>query len=384
MIYFDYNATTPLLPEVESACRPLFGTLFGNPSSLHRKGQEARAALEGARRQLLAALGDEEGILLFTSGGTESDNLALKGAARALRSQGDHLIVSAVEHSAVLNSARALAREGFRVEILPVDEAGRIDPAALEQRLTDRTILISVMQANNEVGTIQPVAQVGAIARGRGILFHTDAVQSFGKLPLNVRSLPADLVSISAHKIGGPKGAGALYLRRGTPLEPLFHGGPHEGNRRAGTEGLLGIVGMAAAAQAAMQKLAGGESNRLAALRDRLEEGLLKRVPDAVRNGPADGRIPNTAGISFLGCDGEILLQGLDLAGICVSTGSACAAGSRAPSHVLRAMGLAEERIAGSVRFSIGWKTTEAEIDQVLREIPPIVERVRAARRSIR
>lgn len=379
-IYFDYNATAPLRPEVQEKVRPFLEQCYGNPSSLHALGRQARAAIEEVRGCILRALGDPRGKLLFTSGGTEADNLALKGVARARRVEGDHLIVSSVEHSAVLNSAQALEPEGFRVTVLPVDGRGSVDPAQVNQAITPRTVMVSVMHANNEVGTVEPVEEIGRIARDRGVLFHTDAVQSFGRMPVEANRLSADLISISAHKLGGPKGAGALYVREEVSIEPLLHGGPHERGLRAGTEGVIGIVGMGAAVEVALREMRDGTLERVRRLRDRLEEGLRQGIPDVEPNGHPDARVPGTLNVSFLGCDGETLAMALDLAGVCVSTGSACSSGSTEPSHVLAAMGLPPERIQGSIRFSLGWGTTEEEVEEALKRIPPVITRVRKAK----
>lgn len=382
MIYLDYNATSPLYPEVLQAAEPFYRELFGNPSSLHRKGQEARAQIEKVRRQLLEMLGVSDGELIFTSGGTEADNLAIKGVARSLRSKGNHLVISAIEHSAVLQPVQMLQKEGFEVTLLTPTVEGLITPHQVEAALTGRTILISVMHANNELGSIQPIQDISQFAADREILFHTDAVQSFGKIPVHFDRLGADLMSISAHKIGGPKGVGALVLKRGIVLEPLVHGGPHEHSRRAGTEGTAGIAAMGKAVQITLKKQAEGMPMYLAALRDRLEEGLLDRVSDVHRNGASAKRVPNTSNLSFLNCSGETLMQALDMAGICVSTGAACASASTEPSHVLRALGLSDQRIGGSIRFSLGFDNTEQEIDRCLEIVPEVVERVRKSEKN--
>ena len=327
---------------------------------------------------MLKALGDPKGQLLFTSGGTEADNLALTGAARALRSKGDHLIVSAVEHHAVLHAAQGLQEEGYRVSVLPVDSGGAVDPQAVSRAMTPKTVLISVMHANNEVGTIQPIEEIGRIAREKGVLFHTDAVQSFSKLDLNVSRMPVDLVSLSGHKLGGLKGVGALYLRQGIKIAPMLRGGPHEKNLRAGTEGVVGIAAMGAAAEAALAEKNSGGMERIGGLRDRLERGLRERISGIDLNGHPTRRLPGTLNLSFSGCEGETLLMALDRAGLSVSTGSACASGSTEPSHVLVAMKLPAERIVGSIRFSLGWATTDADIEEALNKIPEVVERVRA------
>ena len=377
MVYLDYNATSPLHPQVRQRMAPFLEEIFGNPSSLHTLGREAREAIESVRSQVLAALGDPAGDLIFTSGGTEADNLSLTGICRAYREKGDHLIVSSVEHHAVLHPAQALGREGWRVTILPVDAQGRVDPAVVERAIGPRTVLLSVMQANNEVGVLQPIQEIGRIARRHGVFFHTDAVQSFGKLPLDVRQMGADLLSISAHKLGGPKGVGALYLRKGIRLAPLLHGGPHERSHRAGTEGVPGIVGMGAAVEVSLKEVQDGTVRRIERFRDRLEQGLRERIPEIEVNGSTEERLPGTLNVSFLGCHGETLLMAFDLEGICVSTGSACSSGSTEPSHVLVAMGLPPSSIDGSIRFSLGWGTTEQEIRECLVKIPPIVKRIR-------
>ena len=361
---------------------PFLKEFFGNASSLHAPGRKARAAVERARSQLLETLGDIKGKLVFTSGGTEADNLAIKGIARAAKERGRHLLISAVEHSAVLQSAQALQAEGFRVERVPVDSQGVADLGYLEKAVTPETILISIMQGNNEVGTLQPIEEAARIARGREISFHTDSVQSFGKIPLNVRQLGVDLVSLSAHKLGGPKGAGALYVREGLELEPLLHGGPHERNLRAGTEAVPAVAGFGAAVAASLREQKDGTVERILALRQRLWTGLRERIAGVELNGHPEQRLPGTLNVSFLGCGGETLVAALDLEGICVSTGSACSSGSTEPSHVLVAMGLSAQRIEGSIRFSLGWATTEAEIEEALERIPPVIERVRQSSRS--
>ncbi len=381
MIYLDYNATSPVRPDVRQRMAAFLEGNFGNPSSLHAAGRQARAAVEAVRAQILAALGDPTGQLIFTSGGTEADNLALKGIARALRSKGNHLMVSSVEHHAVLHAAEALVKEGFRVTVIPVDRYGTVDLQALEKEVTPQTVLISVMHANNEVGTIQSVEEISRMARERGILFHTDAVQSFGKIDVNVRRLGADLASISSHKLGGPKGAGALYLRQGIRVQSILHGGPHEHGFRAGTENAPGIVGMGAAADLSLAEKAGGVLQRVERLRDRLQAGLFEKIPEIELNGHPTHRLPGTLNVSLKDCHGETLLMALDLAGTCVSTGSACSSGSTEPSHVLVAMGLPAARIEGSIRFSLGWGTTEVEIEEVLQKVPPIVERIRKGQR---
>lgn len=378
-IYLDYNATSPLHPSVREAMRPYWEEGFGNASSLHTQGRRARVAIEKVRASLLKSLGDPKGQMAFTSGGTESDNLALQGVARLLKEKGDHLVVSSVEHSAILHTAEQLRREGFQVTLAPVDGHGVVDPAAVEKAITPRTTLVSVMHANNEVGTIEPVEEIARIARARGVLFHTDAVQSYGKLPLDVKKLGADLVTFSAHKLGGPKGAGALYLRAGVKVRPLIYGGAHERGYRAGTEAVANIVGLGAAAEKTLAEMADGTLERIGRLRDRLERGLKEGVEGVEVNGHPRERLCNTLSMSFLGCSGETLLMALDLDGISVSTGSACLAGSADPSRALTAMGLSPERIRGAIRLSVGWGTTGAEIEEALRRIPAVVEQVRKA-----
>ena len=381
-IYFDHNATTPVDPPVADAMDRAVRDVFGNPSSVHHYGQQAKAALDEARTAVAALIGAEPSEIVFTAGGTEADNLAIRGVAEALEPTGKrHLIASAIEHEAVLNTLRSLARRGWTTTLLPVDATGIVDPGRLEEALTPHTALVSVMHANNEIGTIQPIAALAALARGRGVLFHTDAVQSTCKIPVDVRALGVDLLSLSAHKFNGPKGVGALWVRRGTRMAATLTGGKQERNRRAGTENVAGIVGLGAAAAAGRSKLA-AEGTRLAALRDRLERGIVERVPRATVNGAADRRVPNTTNIGFDGVEAESLLIALDLEGVAVSTGSACSSGSLEPSHVLRAMGLSPQRLQSSIRFSLGAGNTEAEVDRVLEVLPAIVEKLRKLTRA--
>ena len=382
ILYFDYNAASPVRPEVRTTMETFLNDLFGNPSSLHAVGRKAKSVLERVRSELLLALGDRRGNLIFTSGGTEADNLAIKGAARAGKERGTHVLISAVEHSAVLHAAQALQGEGFRVEMIPVDAQGVVDLEYLKKALASDTLLVSIMQGNNEVGTLQPIEEAARITKERGVLFHTDAVQSFGKIPLDVRHPELDLVSLSAHKLGGPKGVGALYVREGVKLESLLHGGPHERNLRAGTEAVPAVAGFGAAASATLLEQTNGTVKQIRDLRDRLWSGLQKRVGEMEFNGHPQQRLPGTLNVSFLGCKGETLVAALDLAGICVSTGSACSSGSTEPSHVLTAMGLSPQRIAGSIRFSLGWATTETDIEEALERIPPVIEQVRKSSRS--
>jgi len=377
-IYLDHNATTPLDPLVADRMTRALREVWGNASSVHHFGQQAKAALDEARGSVASLLGADASEVVFTAGGTESDNLAIRGAAEALEPGGRrHLITTAIEHDAVLNTMKALAKRGWRVTVLAVDASGIVSVDRLREAITDDTALVSVMHANNEIGTIQPIAELAAIAHERGALFHTDAVQSAGKLPLDVRSLGVDMASIAGHKVYGPKGTGALWLKRGVRLTAPTSGGRQERNRRAGTENVPALVGFGVAAEVARAKLA-AESVRLAALRDRLEAGILASVSGSERNGAASPRVPNTTNISIERVESESLLIGLDLAGIAVSSGSACSSGTLEPSHVLKAMGLSHGRTLGSIRFSLGASNTEAEIDRVIAVLPPLVEKLRS------
>jgi cysteine desulfurase len=381
-IYFDHNATTPVAPAVAEAMSRVLTEDFGNASSVHHFGQRAKARLDEARSDVGALVGAEPAEIVFTSGGTEADNLALRGAAEALEPTGRrHLIASAIEHEAVLVTLKALARRGWTTTLLPVDATGIVSPDALAAALTDQTAVVSVMHANNEIGTIQPIGALAALAGARGALFHTDAVQSVGKIPVNVRDLGVDLLSLSAHKFNGPKGAGALWIKRGTRLTAHMTGGKHERNRRAGTENVPAIAGLGVAARLAGAKL-DAEAARLSALRDRLEEGILARVPGTAVNGARTPRVPNTTNISFDGVEAESLLIALDLEGIAVSTGSACSSGTLEPSHVLRAMGLPAHRTKNSIRISLGAGYTSDEVDVLLSKLPPIVEKLRSLTRG--
>jgi cysteine desulfurase len=354
---------------------------FGNASSIHTFGQAAKAALDDARSAVADLLGARPNDVIFTGSGTEADNLAIRGVAEASVPAGRrHLIASAIEHEAVLNTLKALSKRGWTTTLLPVGAAGVVEPAALEAATTDDTALVSVMHANNEIGTLQPVAELAAIAHRHGALFHTDAVQTAGKLPLDVTALGVDLLSLSAHKFNGPKGVGALWIRRGMRLVAPTTGGRQERNRRAGTENVPAIVGLGVAAELATRKLA-LEATRLSALRDRLESSLLDRVPGATVNGSGT-RVPNTTNISFDGVEAEALLIALDLEGIAVSTGSACSSGTLEPSHVLRAMGLTPRRAQSSIRFSLGLGNTDGEVDRVVGVLPPLVAKLRALSRT--
>jgi cysteine desulfurase len=381
-IYLDHNATTPLHAAAAEAMVAALREDFGNPSSVHYFGQRAKGAVDHARSAVAALMGAEPSDVVFTSGGTESDNLAIRGAAEALERTGRvHLVASAIEHEAVLNTLKALARRGWETTLLPVGDDGLVSPDALRVALTDHTALVSVMHANNEIGTVQAVAELARLTHERGALFHTDAVQSAGKIPVDVKALGVDMLSISAHKFYGPKGIGALWMRRGLRLLPVLTGGKQERNRRAGTENVPGIVGMGAAATIARGKMA-DEAARLATLRDRLEEGILRAVPATAVNGARAPRVPNTTNISFDRVEAESLLIALDLEGIAVSTGSACSSGTLEPSHVLKAMGFPAHRTQNSIRFSLGSANTEAEIDRVIAVLPGIVEKLRALTRT--
>jgi len=381
-VYFDYNATTPLAHEVRDAMVGALDDTYGNASSVHHFGQRAKAAIDDARSSVARLINAEPSEIVFTSGGTESDNFAIRGVAEALESAGRrHLVASAIEHEAVLNTLKALARRGWTVTLIPVDQSGVVSADALRGALTDETALVSVMHANNEIGTVQPIAALASAAHERGALFHTDAVQSAGKIPVDVRALGVDLLSLSAHKFNGPKGTGALWIRRGTRLLPTMTGGKHERNRRAGTENVPAIVGMGVAAQLAASKLA-ADAPRVAALRDRLEARVLAAVPGTAVNGARDARVPNTTNISFDRVEAESLLIALDLEGIAVSTGSACSSGTLEPSHVLRAMGLPPHRTQNSLRFSLGLYSTDAEVDRVVDVLPRLVEKLRGLTRK--
>ena len=381
-IYLDHNATTPLAPSVADAMAQAMREDFGNPSSVHYFGQRAKRRVDDARSAVAALLGGTPAEVVFTSGGTEADNLALRGAAEARAASGRrHLIASAVEHEAVLNTLKALTRLGWRTTLLPVDASGIVSPAALADLIDDETAVVSVMHANNEIGTLQPVTDLAAIAHEHGALFHTDAVQSTGKLPIDLSALGVDLLSLSGHKFNGPKGVGALWIRRGVRLSAIQTGGRHERNRRAGTENVPALAGLGVAADLASRTLR-EHASRFATLRDRLEAGILGGVSGAVVNGDRARRVPNTSNISFDGIEAESLLIALDLEGIAVSTGSACSSGTLEPSHVLRAMGLPHQRVQSSIRFSLGAGNTVEQIDRVIVELPAIVHRLRDLTRA--
>jgi len=376
-IYLDYAATTPTHPEVVKAMSPYFTDAFGNPSSIHSYGQEAKGAIEKARVKVADLVGGRSEEIVFTSGGTEADNFALKGVAFANENKGNHIITSSVEHHAVMETCKFLERRGFSVTYLPVDAYGLVDPDDLRRAITDKTILVSVMHANNEIGTIEPVAEIARVAKEAGIYFHTDAVQTVGHIPVDVNELGVDLLSMSAHKLYGPKGVGALYIRKGTKLISFMHGGDQERKRRASTENVPAIVGFGRAVELAQQEM-NGEAERLTYLRDWLTKGLLERIDHTQLNGHPLKRLPNNVNISVDFVEGESMLLNLDLEGICASTGSACSSSSLEPSHVLLAMGLSHEQAHGSLRLTLGKWTTEEEIERVLDVLPRIVAKLRA------
>ena len=376
-IYLDYAATTPTHPEVVKAMLPYFTEAFGNPSSIYSYGQEAKGAVGEARVKIANLIGARDDEIVFTSGGTEADNFAIKGVAFANESKGNHIITSLIEHHAVIETYKFLEKRGFKVTYLPVDEYGLIDPGDVKKAITERTILVSVMYASNEMGTIEPVTEIGRITREAGIYFHTDAVQAVGHIPVDVNELGVNLLSMSAHKLYGPKGVGALYIKKGSKLTPFMHGGEQERRRRASTENVPGIAGFGQAAEIAHQEM-NEEAERLTCLRDRLIKDLLKRIDHSRLNGHPTMRLPNNVNVSVDYVEGESILLNLDLEGICASTGSACSSSSLEPSHVLLAMGLSHEQAHGSLRFSLGKWTTEEEIERVLDALPRIVAKLRA------
>ena len=375
-IYLDNAATTAVSPEVLTAMLPYFTECYGNPSSIHSTGRDAHKAVDAARRQVAAAINADPSEIYFTAGGSESDNWAIKGTAFAKKDKGNHIITTAIEHHAVLHTCQWLEKQGFEVTYLPVDENGLVSVADVEKAITDKTILISVMAANNEIGTIEPIEEIGALARSRGILFHTDAVQAVGAIPLDVKAMNIDMLSMSGHKFHGPKGIGALYIRKGVRLDTLIAGGAQERGKRAGTENLPGIVGIGKAIEIATRDMEANAA-RMTALRDKLIHGILENIPDVRLNGHPTRRLPNNVNVSVRYIEGEALLLRLDLAGIAGSSGSACTSGSLDPSHVLLAIGLPHEIAHGSLRLTLGTDTTEADIDEVLDKLPGIVKNLR-------
>ena len=376
-VYLDNNATTRMREEVLEAMLPFYKDIYGNASSIHYFGRQARVAVDKARQDVANLLGAEKPEeIVFTSGGTESDNFAISGVAHVLRKKGDHVITSAIEHSAVLNASRRLEKDGYKVTYLPVNQYGLVSIDDIRAAITDKTILISIMYANNEVGTIEPIADIGALAKERGICFHTDAVQAVGKVAFEVKSMPVDLLSMSAHKIYGPKGVGAIYIRKGTKIDTIMHGGHQEMGKRAGTENVGGLVGLGRAAELAKRE-AIDEPKKLQALRDYLYKGIMSGVPHTRLNGDPEKRLPNTLNIGFKYLEGESIMLNLDMEGIAVSTGSACTSGTLEPSHVLTAMGVDAADAQGSIRFSLGRDNTKEDMDYVLAALPPIIQRLR-------
>jgi len=376
-IYMDHGATTRPDPEVVNAMLPFFNELYGNASSLHTFGQEAAQALISSRKTVADFLGAEPEEIIFTSGGTESDNLALKGIAYLKKNKGKHIITSVIEHPAILNTCKYLDDIGYKITYVPVDDQGLVDPADVEDAVTDNTILISIMHANNEIGTIQPIKEISAIAHEHGVLVHTDAVQSVGKMPVNMDDLGVDMLSISAHKIYGPKGVGALYVRKGTRLLGLSQGGSHEMKKRAGTENIPGIVGMAKAVELAEQRLE-GDTKYLENLRDTMIRKILDSIPESYLNGHPTKRLCNNVHVRFSYVEGESLLMMLDMKGVAVSTGSACSSKSLEPSHVLAALGIIPEKIHGNLRITLGHENTMDEVDYVVENLIDIVKKLRA------
>ncbi|MDS1030019.1 cysteine desulfurase NifS [Bacillota bacterium LX-D] len=376
-VYLDHSATTPVRPEVAEIVNTYLTTHFGNPSSIHSFGREAKKAVDIAREQVATFLGAKTDEIFFTSGGTEADNWAIVGSAYANKEKGKHLITSSIEHHAVLDTFKSLEKQGFNVTYLPVNNEGLVQIEDFKAALTEDTILVSIMHVNNEVGTIQPIAEIGNITRERGIIFHTDAVQSVGKIPVDVNQLKVDLLSASSHKIYGPKGIGCLYIRKGVQLNPLLFGGGQERKRRPGTENVPGIAGFGKACELARVEL-GDEMSKLTSLRDKLIEGIMQKIPDIQLNGSKKDRIPNNVNISVKHIEGESLLLSLDMQGIAASSGSACTSGSLDPSHVLLAMGIPHEIAHGSLRMTLGRENTEEDINYVLDVLPSIVERLRA------
>jgi cysteine desulfurase len=376
-IYLDNAATTQVAKEVADAMLPCLSEIYGNPSSLHSFGLDAKDLLEASRNRIASFINAREDEIVFTGSGTESDNTVIKGIADALKGKGDHIITTAIEHHAIHEPLHYLEKKGIKVTYLPNDETGLVDPDDLKKAITDKTILVSVMHANNEIGTVEPIKALGAICRESGVVFHTDAVQTFGHLPIDVNDMNIDLLSASAHKLYGPKGVGLLYIRKGVKLTPLLHGGDQEKRRRASTQNVPGIVGFSRAVELAEKEIL-SESERQKALRDRLIKELLAAIPESRLNGHSVLRLPNNVNISFAYVEGEAMLLNLDMEGIAASTGSACTSSSLEPSHVLTACGLTHELAHGSLRFSLGRGTKEEEIDYVIKVLPPIIAKLRA------
>lgn len=377
-VYMDNSATTFTKPEVLEEMLPYFTQYFGNPSSMYRLSDMSRKAIAKAREQVAKAINADSKEIFFTAGGSEGDNWALKGIAYANKNKGNHIITTEIEHHAILHTGKFLEKEGFEVTYLPVDEEGFVSAEEVKAAITDKTILVSIMFANNEIGTIMPIKEIANVCREKGVYFHTDAVQAVGHVPVDVQDLGVDMLSMAGHKFYGPKGVGAMYIRKGVKIENLIHGGAQEKGKRASTENTPGIVGLGKAIEIAVSELA-EESARLAGLRDKLTKGLMEKIPHAQLNGPKDGnkRNPNNVNMSFIGVEGETLLLDLDDAGICASTGSACASGSLDPSHVLLSIGCKHEVAHGSLRLTLGAGNTEEDVDYALETIPPIIKRRR-------
>jgi len=375
-IYLDHSATTPLHPEVIDFMTEVMQNIYGNPSSWHYFGREAKKLVDEARQKVADLIGANPEEIYFTSGGTESDNIAILGTAHAKAKKGKHIITSSVEHHAVLDSCIQMAKAGFDVTFLPVDQYGMVDPDQLKKEIRSDTVLISIMHANNENGTIQPIEEIGKIAKEYGVIFHTDCVQSVGKIPVHVDDLGVDMLTLSGHKIYGPKGIGVLYKRKGVQVEPLFYGGGQERKIRPGTENTLGIIGLGKAAEISVRDFQ-TENVRVKALRDRLIQGVLEKIPEVRLNGHPQKRLPHNAHFSFANIEGETLLQNLDMKGIGVSSGSACSSGSQSPSHVLTATGWPQGSVYGSVRITLGRDNTQEDIDYVLEVLPEIVKQFR-------
>ena len=376
-IYMDHNATTPVRPEVLEALLPYYQDRYANPSSVHAEGQDARVAVEEARERVAALLGCRAREIVFTGCGTESDNMAIRGVLAANETEGRHVVTTAIEHPGVLETCKYLETKGVEVTYVPVGRSGVVDPEDVGKAIRDDTVIVSVMHGNNESGSVQPVAEIGAIAKAQGTVFHTDAVQTAGKIPIDVNAMNIDLLALSGHKLNAPKGIGAIYIREGTSMDALIYGGHQERNRRSGTENVAGIVALGKACELAMNEM-DRETPRVTRLRDRLQDGLQERIPEAEVNGDAERRLPGTLNMSFRAVGGEPLLINLDLAGVAVSTGSACASGNTDPSHVLLAMGIPKDLIEGSLRFSLGYGNTEEDVDHIVGILPDIVARLRA------
>lgn len=376
-VYLDNNATTALTPEVLEAMLPYYGENFGNSSSIHWFGRECRKAVEDGRDNVAALIGADPSEIVFTGGGSEADNMAIKGVAYQQMGKGRHIITTRIEHHAVLDTCKFLGKNGFEITYLPVDQYGLVDPQSLRDSIRDDTILVTIMHSNNEMGTLQPIEELASIAREKGIIFHTDAVQSMGKVDTDVNKLGVDLLTFSAHKLHGPKGVGGLYIRKKTKLTPLIHGGHQENGRRAGTENVAGIVGMGKAFELAAVDME-AKNDYIRGIRDNLEDAVVDTIPEVQVNGHPEKRLPNTTNISFKFVEGESLLINLDLKGVAISTGSACTSGSLEPSHVLQAMGIPHEVIHGSLRFSFSSMNTKEDVEYTMEVLPGIVEKVRA------